>query len=72
MAIFYFSFGQAHDHANPSGTLDHNCLAEIEAETSADARARAFELWGRMWSMQYDELTEERLSFFPRGVIRVR
>lgn len=71
MPKFYFSFGQSHAHANNAGTLDKDCLAEIEAVDSMAARAKAFELWGRVWSMQYDNLTPEILSYFPRGVIKV-
>jgi len=64
MKTCYFSFGQTHFHSVNGKTFDKDCIVEI---TSADPRATMFEIFGRQWAMQYDEVPE--MQYYPRGII---
>ena len=62
--VAYFSFGQEHYHNIDGKIFDKDCIVRIE---STDPREVMFSVFGRKWSMQYNELPEMR--HFPRGVI---
>lgn len=66
---YYFTFGQVHTHAHMGNTLDKDCVVEIRANSSEDARKKMMLEFGQKWSMQYDELPD--MSFYPRGVFRI-
>lgn len=69
----YITFGYDHVHQIGGKTLDKDCVAVIEAPTSAKGRARAFELFGPKFCFEYPEdyWDEEKLKFFPRGYVEV-
>lgn len=72
MGKFYISFGQTHAHAVAGQTFDKDCLAEVDAATWLQARAKAASAFGNKWSMCYgsDELAEA-LPYFPRGILKL-
>jgi len=59
----YFTFGQSHAHRLNNITLDKDIVLKI---TANDPRAKMFELFGEVWSQQYDKCPD--LKYFPRGV----
>ena len=69
MKTMWFSFGQAHHHNINGQIFDKDTLCEI---TSHDPRQTMFEIFGASWSMPYEELTDELLSYFPKGVVKLR
>ena len=66
---FYFTFGQAHAHSVNGRTFDKDCVVEIEAKNSSEARAKMFDTFGAKWSMQYNDLPN--MDFYPRGVFKL-
>ena len=70
MNKYYFTFGQSHAHAYGGITYDKDCVIEIEAESSGEARERMFNAFGKKWSMEYDKLPN--MDYFPRGIIKLR
>ena len=68
MITSYFTFGQIHTHSCNGITLDKDCVVKI---TAADPRARMFELFGRQWGFEYQDMPAERLKYFPRGIIAI-
>jgi hypothetical protein len=68
----YITFGQDHVHHVNGRVFDKDCVAVIEAATSAAGRAKAFELFGPKFCFEYFE-TEwkgtEQMKYFPRGYI---
>ena len=68
--ITYFSFGQNHAHAKRGITFDKDCIVAIEAPSHDKARDIMFKEFGKKWSFQYDTLPD--MSFFPRGIIKLR
>ena len=69
MKKFYFTFGQSHTHSCNGKTLDKDCVVEIKAKNSDEAREKMFEFFGDKWSFQYDKLPD--MSFYPRGIIKI-
>lgn len=69
MSKFYFTFGQAHVHSVGGRTYDKDCVVEIEAEDSDEARTRMVEVFGQKWAFQYDNLPD--MSYFPRGIMQL-
>jgi len=70
MNSYYYSFGQSHSHRVAGVTLDKDSIVEIQAKDMDAARAKMFEVFGRLWSMQYDESSLD-LKWFPRGIVMV-
>lgn len=66
MKTAYFTFGQSHVHRVNGKTFDCDCVVKITAE---DPRQTMFDTFGPKWAMQYDEMTPERESWYPRGII---
>ena len=66
MRTSYFTFGQAHTHRYNGTTLDCDIVVKI---TSEDPRDTMVELFGNVWSMQYDNQPDMRL--FPRGFYEI-
>lgn len=66
---FYISFGQVHTHSVNGITFDKDCLAEVEADTYAEAREIAFEVFKGVFHNVYTELPD--MKFFPRGTIKI-
>ena len=69
MKKYYFTFGQAHTHLVNKVFYDKDCVIEIEAETSEEARARMIEVFGIKWAFQYHKLPEMQL--FPKGTYKI-
>ena len=70
----YISFGHSQGHKINGVVFDINCLAEIECETHAEGREKAFALFGDKFFTDYSEETakhQDTLKFFPRGIIPV-
>ena len=67
---FYFTFGQSHVHIVGGFTYDKDVVVAIEAETFGDARQIMFDVFGRVWSNQYNQIPD--MSFFPRGIKEFR
>ena len=67
MSKYYFTFGQVHAHSVNGKTFDKDCVVEIEAEHSEDARATMFEHFGAKWHRRFDSPPD--MSYYPRGVI---
>lgn len=70
MKNFYFTFGQNHTHSVNGFTYDKDIVVQIDAKNSNGARTIMFNIFGKKWSMQYEELPD--MSYFPRGIKRVR
>jgi hypothetical protein len=68
----YITFGQDHTHRVNNQTFDKNCVAVIESDNAVTGRAKAFELFGHEWSMEYPEKywDDKSLEWFPRGCIK--
>lgn len=66
---FYFTFGQSHAHRSGNVTLDKDCVVEIEAESSEEARKIMFDTFGQKWSNQYDEKPD--MSYYQRGIFKI-
>lgn len=73
MTKVYVSFGQIHAHRVSGQTFDKDSIAVIECEDYASGRAKAFELFGGKFHNCWleEEFNEEKLSYFPRGLIKV-
>jgi len=69
MSKFYFTFGQAHEHSYGGRIFDKDCVVEIEAKESSEAREKMFEIFKDKWSLEYEKLPD--MSFFPRGIIKL-
>lgn len=67
MNTSYFTLGQQHVHSYNGETLDKDIVIKI---TAKDPRAKMFELFGPVWSLQYDECPE--MEYFPRGIYEIR
>lgn len=69
----YVTFGQSHEHNIDGKIFDKNCVAAIEAETAAQGREKAFELFNAKFCFEYfdKEFDMKNLHFFPRGIINV-
>ena len=69
----YVTFGSNHTHRINGKTIDCNCVAVIESTDAEAGRARAFELFGRKWSMEYPEqfFNMDSMKYYPRGFIEV-
>ncbi len=70
MKTFYFTFGQSHTHAYGGRTYDKDCVVEIKAKSSNEARKIMFDTFGAKWSMQYDKLPD--MSYYPRGIFKLK
>lgn len=69
MKTAYFTFGQDHVHRVNGKTIDCDCVVKISSE---EPRDKMFELFGPKWSMQYDEMPQDKLNrFYPRGIIEL-
>lgn len=72
MPKFYFTFGQNHSHVVNGEFFDKDCVAEVEADTHAEARQIAFDAFGPKFCTSYDEsVLADIIKFYPRGVIRL-
>lgn len=71
MKKFYFTFGQGHAHAYGGYTFDKDCVVEIEAINSREARKQMFDAFDDKWAFQYDNLKDLSLGYFPRGVVDI-
>jgi len=69
----YVTFGQDHTHRINGTTIDKDCVAVIVSEDAKEGRKIAFELFGPKFSFEYPEKywNDEKLSYFPRGLVRV-
>ena len=70
----YVTFGFSHTHSVNGHTLDHDSVAVIESEGPDEGRAKAFELFGPKFSMEYPEGQFDHSSiekYYPRGLINV-
>jgi len=67
----YFTFGQGHAHAVNGKTFDKDCVVEIEAPTSEDARMIMFETFGEKWGLQYQSLEHVHMEYYPRGLMTI-
>jgi hypothetical protein len=65
MRTSYFTFGFGHVHSVGGFTYDKDVVVKI---TSEDPRQTMFDTFGRAWAMQYDDLDEIKLGYYPRGV----
>jgi len=66
------TFGQSHVHRVNGRTFDCNCVARITAPTYEEARARAFEIFGRKFCFTHrEEDYLDNLHYYPRGIIDV-
>lgn len=65
MKTNYFTFGFDHAHSVAGFTYDKDVVVKITAE---DPRAVMFQHFGPKWAMQYDNLDELGLEYYPRGV----
>lgn len=64
----YFSFGQIHVHSLNGQTFDKDCIVEITAE---EPREVMFQCFGDKWAFEYNDLNDDQLRHFPRGVIKL-
>ncbi len=69
--ILYISFGQIHVHSINGKTLDKDCIAAIKCDNYEEGRAKAFEWFEGKFAFDYLEMSDETLSYFPRGIIPV-
>ena len=70
----YITFGFDHTHAVNGHTLDKDCVAVITSNSAEQGRERAFELFGRKFSMEYPEGQFDHSSiekYYPRGLIEL-
>ena len=66
------TFGGDHIHKIGNQVFDQNCVAVIESEGLEAGRAKAFELFGKKFSMEYPEHHfNSDMKYFPRGFIEV-
>jgi len=63
--LFYFTFGQAHNHLIDGIIYDKDCVVRILAQDVNSARDKMFELFGDKWAMMYLETPD--MGFYPRG-----
>ena len=69
----YVTFGFNHSHAIGEKLFDKDSVAVIESEGPEEGRAKAFEIFGPKFCMEYPEehWFEDQLRYFPRGLINV-
>ncbi len=67
---YYISFGQDHFHIHNGNVLDSDTIGVIESEDYESARMKAFEWFGKQWSMVYEE--EPEMEYFPKGLINLQ
>ena len=69
----YITFGQDHVHAVAGKTIDKDCVAVIESNSPEEGRAKAFEIFGPKFCMEYPEeyWKEDSMKYYPRGYIEV-
>jgi len=71
---YIITFGQGHTHRVNNTTFDRNSVGVITANSYAEAREIAFELFGDKFFTVYDEkLFDEsgNLKYYPRGKFKV-
>lgn len=68
----YITFGQAHAHATPKGTLDKDTVACIEGHDYAHCREIAFNMFNGVFATSYtwDEI-KDQMHYFPKGIVDV-
>jgi hypothetical protein len=72
MITQYFTFGQNHLHRVNGKTFDCDCVVKISAENAKACRDKMFDVFGRRWSMQYDDMPQEMLDkYYPRGLFEI-
>jgi len=69
MKTIYFTFGQVHRHEHKGIIFDKDCVLEMKAKNSIEARKRMFKIFGDKWSFQYNKLPD--MMYFPRGIIKL-
>ena len=69
----YVTFGHAHTHSVNGHTLDKDCVAVINSESSEKGRELAFEFFGNKFCFEYPEehFDMEKMKYFPRGTIEI-
>lgn len=69
----YVTFGQGHTHSINDIVLDHNCVAVIDCESRSHGREKAFDYFGRKFSIEYfeDEWNRDDIKYYSRGYIEV-
>lgn len=74
MNKYYITFGQVHVHSVNGKTFDKDCVAEIEAETNGEAHELAMKAFDGKFHQCVDEdrVDGEFMSFFPRGIIKLK
>lgn len=73
MAKTYVTFGQLHTHRVNNKTLDCECVAVINCESSEEGRELAFEYFDGKFCFEYPEehFDMDSLRYYPRGLIEV-
>ena len=66
MRTSYFALGRNHTHRHNGTTLDRDIVLKI---TSEDPRDTMVELFGLVWSFQYDDQPD--MKYFPRGIYEI-
>ena len=66
MRPFWITLGQIHAHVIGAKTIDHNTVIEIEAEDTAEATRKAYELFGSRFANVY--ITKPDMKYYPRGI----
>ena len=71
MKNHYVTFGQTHTHRVDGQTLDCDTVAVFMAESDADGRNKAFELFGPKFFTDYHDKQwdESSLVYFPKGYV---
>lgn len=69
----YITFGQIHTHSINGKTVDKDCVAAIECETFDQGRKMAMEWFDGKFheSLTVERITEDLMSYYPRGIIEV-
>lgn len=68
---YYFTFGFGHAHSVNGRTYDKDTVVEITAVTDAEARNIMVDSFGQKWCMQYSNLEEVQMQYYPKGVIKL-
>ena len=69
----YITFGFDHTHSINGKTFDKDCVAVINDVGPEEGRARAFELFGPKFCIEYHDSYSKlpNMDYFPRGYIDV-
>lgn len=69
----YITFGQVHTHSINGITLDKDSIAAIEHDKEESGHKIAMVIFDTKFhqAVKEESLTEDFLSYFPRGVIEI-